>query len=225
LLIVGITLLHSIAALAAFLFAGLVLLGVARVSVRRLFPVLFGPPLLTVAIILPAALNVVTPGPLVARLWGEVGFSSTGLLFAAKFVLRATDCVLMAALLTAATRSTELLDALRRLGMPVAFGMVLVMMHRYLVLLMESAVELHEAQMSRPQALAGTLSGWRRTTAGIGILFRRTWRLGQDVYQAMVSRGYEGQTYSLGGRRLRLADYAYIAACAGAVVAAHLTGG
>ena len=234
LLVVGTSLLHSLPVLIWLFSAILVIFASSRISFRRLAPVFLGVPLFTAAIILPATLNLVTPGPLVLKFWSsgqqahfgpwllpsQIGISSNGLLLAARFLLRTSTCVALVVLLTATTSPTDLLGSLRRLGMPKAFGMVITMMHRYLVLLLRSTAELHEARLSRPGG-GGMKSGYRWAGAGIGIIFRRTWNLGQDVYQAMLSRGYDGDIRVMSQTKLQVRDWLWITGCIGVVIATH----
>ena len=96
--------------------------------------------------------------------------------------------------------------------MPRAFGMVLAMSHRYLVLVMRAAEEIHLAKVSRTM-VAGPLKGEQRWVgAGAGILFRRTYRMAQDVHAAMVSRGYDGDPQVGPAEPLRRRDFASVAA-------------
>ena len=85
-----------------------------------------------------------------------------------------------------------LLNALRRLGMPRAFGMVLTMAHRYVALILRLAEEIHLAKISRTMCAGSVRSEQRWAAAGIGILFRRTHKLAGEVQNAMISRGYDG---------------------------------
>lgn len=164
----------------------------ARVGVGRLVRVSLGVPLFSLAIILPATTDLVTPGHPVLTLFGHIRITQSGLVVAGRFLLRSIDCVTPAFLLVATTGNAALLNGLRRLGMPRAFGMTLAMTQRYLAVLLRAAEEIHLAKLSRTIDAGPTREEQRWVAAGIGGLFRRTHRLAQEVHLAMVARGFRG---------------------------------
>ena len=121
--------------------------------------------------------------------------TGSGLIVAGRFLLRSLDCVTLAYLLVATTDPAALLGGLRRLGMPRVFGMVLTMAQRYVAVLLRAAEEIHLAKLSRTIAPARLRGEQRWVAAGIGILFRRTHKLAQEVHLAMISRGYDGELH------------------------------
>src|SRR5262249_36457283 len=148
--------------------------------------------------ILPATLNLVTPGtpafvlarfPPLHQPGGAspemLAVTKPGLWVAARFLARTWLCISIVGLLTTTTPSAKLLRGLRSLGLPVTFVTVLQMMERYLALLARSAEEIHLAQLSRTLAFGQTRREQARVAAGMGSLFRRTQRLGQSVFLAM----------------------------------------
>jgi cobalt/nickel transport system permease protein len=201
-LIVGVTLLHDPMLIALFLACVTSLVLASGISPGRLGRAWLGVPLFSLAIALPSVLNVITPGPPAITLFDRIGpwalpetltITGNGLLVAGRFLLRSTTCVTLAFLLVATTDRTALLNGMRRLGMPKAFGMVLAMMQRYLSVLMRSAEEIHLAKLSRTIAEQSIRNEQRWVAAGIGSLFRRTHRLAQETHHAMVARGYDGE--------------------------------
>jgi cobalt/nickel transport system permease protein len=205
------TLLHSLPGLAACYGIGLALAFASRVPARRIFGAWLIPPLLTALTMLPAALNAITPGQPVLPLWGGLAITDTGLLVVTRFVLRTLACVTLTLLLMATTRPARLFQALRLLGMPQAFVMMLAMLVRYLAVIARAAEEIHLAKLSRTLA-PGTLrqeQAW--VAAGMGALFRRTQALGEDVYLAMLARGYTGDTHLLDEPRIGRRDWAFLA--------------
>ena len=95
-------------------------------------------------------------------------------------------------LLVATTPFHQLLEGLRRLGMPTIFMDILALTYRYLYILMDEAKRLRRAAIARgyapkwlPQAIiVGRL---------IGNLFIRSYERAERVYGAMRLRGYMGQ--------------------------------
>jgi len=226
LLVFASTFLHTPAALAA-LFAVIIVLALSiGLPPKRLARVWLGVPVFSLAIILPAVTNLVTPGETVLSLWHignavtlgpwvipeTITVTSTGLVLAGRFLLRSVDCVTLCYLLIATTDAMVLLNGLRRLGMPKAFGMVLTMAQRYLAVILRVAEEIHLAKLSRTIA-AGPVRGEQRwVAAGIGMLFRRTHRLAEDVQYSMISRGYDGDLQVRSRSVLRVRDLAWLLA-------------
>lgn len=227
LLIVSATLLQKPWSLLALFAVALTLAILGRLAAPRLMRVWLGVPLFSLAIILPATLNIVTHGPAVLTLWHfapgsrfgpwalpeALTITQTGLVVAGRFVLRSLTCVILVLALVATTDPSALLNALRRLGMPRVFGMVLTMCHRYLLVLLRAAEEIHLAKLSRTITAGPLRREHRWVAAGIGMLFRRTHRLAQEVHQAMLSRGYDGELQVKPARgRLRPAEWAWMSA-------------
>jgi cobalt/nickel transport system permease protein len=205
----------------AGLFAGIAAIALsAGIGARRLARLWLGVPLFSLAIILPAALNLVTEGPSLFTIcrfgpgahvgpWAlpaVIAVTRPGAVIAVRFLLRAVDCVSLAFVLAATTDSPVLLNALRRLGMPKAFGMALAMMQRYLAVLLRAAEQIHLAKLSRSIAAGDLRHEQRWVAAGMGSLFRRTRRLAEQVHNAMLSRGYDGDVQIGGSAILRVRD-------------------
>lgn len=226
-LVITATLLHQVGLLAALYAASLVVGAVSRVRLASLARVWVAVPLFSAAIVLPATLNVVTPGPPLATLWrlqpdAHLGpwhlppaltITAPGVIVAGRFVLRTATCLSLVALLTATTPPAALLGALRGLGLPRVFVMVATMMHRYLEVLLRSAHELHLAKLSRTVATGSARRERWWVAAGIAALFRKTVALAHAVYLAMVSRGYTGEARLLRPARLAWRDAVWIGAC------------
>ena len=227
-LVVVVTLLHRPETLAVAYVLCLLLAAASRIPAKRLARVWLAIPLFSAAIVMPATLNVVTPGNPVFILlrpdfstlgpWHMPAYfavTDAGLIVAARFVLRTAVCVTLALLLTLTTRPDRLFRGLRAVGAPRLFVMLLSMMERYLLVLLRVAEEIHLAKRSRSIS-AGTIreeQAW--VGAGVGSLFRRTQSLGNNVYLAMLSRGYTGEVYLLDDPPLRARDWLFLLAVLG----------
>jgi energy-coupling factor transporter transmembrane protein EcfT len=184
-------------------------------------------PLFSAAIIAPAILNVITPGPAVVTLWHPaqdhfgpwalppaITITGSGLMVAGRFLLRVGVCVTLAHLLAATTRPDRLLQGLRALAAPRVFVLLLGMMERYLSLFLRAAQEIHLARLSRSAGVGSTRQEQAWVAAGMGSLLRRTQALGQDVFHAMLSRGYTGEARLLDPPRWRGQDWSFLVAMA-----------
>lgn len=224
-LVVVATLLQSLAGLAAGYAVCLALAAASRVPAKRLAAVWLAVPLFSAAALLPATLNLISGGEPVWTLWrGPLGpwhlpdglaVTDAGLLVASRMVLRTGVCVSLALLLTATTRPQRLLRGLRMLGLPQVFVMVLLMMERYLAVLVRAAEEIHLAKLSRSIAPGSLRQEHAWVASGVGSLYRRTQSLGEEVYLAMIARGYAGDVHLLEEPRWRAADWVFLAAMAG----------
>lgn len=206
LLIFGATFIHNLITLGVMFAAVFAAAWLAGIPMRRLAMVWLGVPLFSLAIILPAVTNLVTPGRDVLTLWRfghafeiwswslpqVITVTSEGIVVAARFVLRTLNCVTLVYILAASTSASVLIDGLRRLGLPKIFGMVLSAAHRYMVLMLRAAEEIYLAKLSRTVAAGSLRREHRWAAAGMGMLFRKTYYLTEEVVDAMVSRGYDG---------------------------------
>ncbi len=121
-----------------------------------------------------------------------------GILTAAIFVLRVAASVSFAVLLTITTRHNLLFKALRSLGIPNIFITTLDMTYRYIFLFVKIFEEMHVGLKSR---LIKAFNGKRSRewiSSRIGFLFRRSIKMSEDVYMAMVARGYTGEIKQYG---------------------------
>jgi cobalt/nickel transport system permease protein len=229
LLIAACTLAERPESLVAAVFGTWLLAAASGLDLRRFFLALSLVPLFTLALAVPACLNVVTGGPAVLVLlrypagslgpwrWPEnLAVTAPGLYVAVRFVLRSTACVSLAALLTASTSPPELLRGLRGLGVPSPFVMAAGMMARYLALLLRGAEEIHMAKLSRSIGGVDVARAQAWAAASLGETFRRSRALAEEVTHAMISRGYSGEAKSLTEPRLRVRDGLFLGACAAA---------
>jgi energy-coupling factor transporter transmembrane protein EcfT len=95
------------------------------------------------------------------------------------------------------TRWNELIRACAALKVPQVFVLVLAMAYRYIALLVRTVAELHEARQSRTvhYLTAGAEQRW--VAARIGYLFGKSYRLSQEVHDAMLARGFAGEVISV----------------------------
>ena len=110
-------------------------------------------PIFTGIVVLPATLNVITPGTIVVPLgrWfgGRVGLTAEGLESAGLIVMRAAVSIALVVLLTLTTPWARLLAALRSLKVPTTVILVLAMAYRYLFHLLTSVDDMYTARTAR----------------------------------------------------------------------------
>jgi cobalt ECF transporter T component CbiQ len=180
-------------------------------------------PLFTSVVVLPATLNVVTPGHIVVPLgtWfgHPLGLTEQGLTSAGLIVTRVATSISLVVLLTLTTSWPRLLAALRALCAPRIFVLVLGMTYRYLFHLLDSVTDMYTARKSRTVTRdAGVTSGRAFVAASAGALMGKAHALSEEVHMAMVARGYRGDARVVSTVRVRGVDAAFLLACiAGAI--------
>lgn len=112
---------------------------------------------------------------------------------AAIFVLRVATCVSLVVLVTVTTRHSQILKSLRAIGVPAIFVQVLDMTYRYIFLFIMVFEGMHQALKARLICKMRGKDGRGWVAGRIGSLFRKSVRMSEEVYMAMVARGYRGE--------------------------------
>jgi cobalt/nickel transport system permease protein len=135
---------------------------------------------------------------------------SAGTVSFLSILLKFALTVSAALLLIATTSFPGVCHALRRLGLPSLFVSQLLFLYRYIFVLMEEAMRITRAREMRSVGSRG--AGIRVVARLIGTLFVRTVDRAERIYQAMLSRGFQGDIPSLKRARVGAADLAWLAA-------------
>jgi len=167
-------------------------------------------PLFSLCIVLPSIFSVVTPGDAVASLslFGHsLAITKQGLGSASILLMRILDSVSLCVLLAVTTRHHALLKVLRVFGLPQLFVMTMGMTYRYIYLLLDIAQSSLLSVRSRVGYVTSSRAGRKIVGANMGGLWLKSYRLQTQVYDAMLSRGYSGESKVLGGFRARARDF------------------
>ena len=178
-----------------------------------------GIPLFAGIVVIPSIFFVPGPslfelqlGPLI------IAPSIPGVIGAILFVIRVGVSVSLAVLLVLTTPWADLLKSLQAIRVPQVFILVLAMTYRYIFLFLHLANGMFEARKSR--VVARTSGGeQRRWIAGsMGNLLNRSVKMSNDVYGAMVARGFTGTIRSLQAYRMRASDWAALVGASGVAI-------
>jgi cobalt/nickel transport system permease protein len=164
-------------------------------------------PLATSIIALPAILNWVTEGrpvlvlhqfqsPLRLGPWSFptiLAVSDNGIQSVLLFVSRVGVSISVVVLLTLTTAWQKLLRSLRVLGVPQFFVFTLGMTYRYIHLLLNVLLDIHLGKKSRTLRASSASQEQKWVASRMGYLFKRSHHLGESVYGAMLSRGFQGE--------------------------------
>jgi cobalt/nickel transport system permease protein len=186
-------------------------------------------PLFTALIMLPTLFGVVTHGPALVTFWSHgapfwplphhLAITRTGLLVFARLLLRVTVIVSYGVLLTLTTPWADLLKAMRALGVPRGLAFVLAVAYRYVFTLVHLVQEMAVARTSRQVGPVSTSEDRRFLTGTVATLFGKSQAVSEQVYQAMISRGYTGEVRTLDTWQLRRLDVVWAIAVAAALTA------
>ncbi|HYQ48005.1 MAG TPA: cobalt ECF transporter T component CbiQ [Thermodesulfovibrionales bacterium] len=115
-----------------------------------------------------------------------------------------------ALLLVATTSFPGVCHALQKIGLPEIFVSQLLFLYRYIFVLMEEAMKIVRARDMRSFGRKG--HDMKTVTRLIGTLFLRTMERAERVYQAMLSRGFNGRLHSVKTYRFRAVDALFLLA-------------
>ncbi len=219
---VTVSLVRSVWLLIALIIVTIVLAAASRVSVTSFQRKVWASAgLLTVVIALPSAFSLITPGPAALEL-GPLTLTQPGLMGVATLVTRVVAAAGFALLVVWTMRWTDLLRALSALGMPDVVVATLAMTQKQILTLLRTVEQIHLARESRTLSRASAREdrGW--VTERMAFVVRKSMKTADDVYDAMLARGFTGAMPSLVRLRLRGPDWLWAAACTSACAAVLL---
>ncbi|MEI7745129.1 MAG: cobalt transporter CbiM [Chloroflexota bacterium] len=140
-------------------------------------------------------------GPLV------IAPSLNGTLGALLLVMRVGVSVSLAVLLVMTTPWADILKSLRALRVPQVFVLILSMTYRYIFLFLHTVNGIFLARKSR--IVARTTGGEQRRWIGgtMGALMSRSFKMSNDVYAAMLARGFSGEMRAYSAYRMTTRDW------------------
>ncbi len=140
------------------------------------------------------------------------------------FVLRVAVSVSLAVLLVLSTPWADLLKSLRFFRVPTVFVLILGMTYRYIFLVLHTVNGMFQARQSRIVArTSGKEQRWW-IVSSMGVLMSRSFRMSEEVYQAMLARGFTGQIRTLNDYRMHAADWLFTASALASAAAAISAG-
>ncbi|MDP2043736.1 MAG: cobalt ECF transporter T component CbiQ [Candidatus Omnitrophota bacterium] len=170
-------------------------------------------PLFSLFIAIPALFSKFSPGEALTT-WNILGLkfiiTRPGLAGALVFVMRVITSVSFVVLLSITTRHFELLRVLRIFKIPQIFVMTLGMCYRYVYLFVEIIENTYRAIKSRVGTAVHYQKGQGIVAWNIASLWARSYQLNEDVYKAMLSRGYAGEPRVLNEFKTQVRDWLWL---------------
>jgi cobalt/nickel transport system permease protein len=181
-------------------------------------------PLFALFIAIPSLFSKFSPGEALAT-WNILGFkfiiTRQGLGAALTFIMRVVTSVSFVVLLSITTKHFELLRVLRIFKIPQVFVMTLGICYRYIYLFVGMIEDTYRAIKSRVGTSVRYKSGQNIVAWNIAFLWARSFKLNEEVYRAMLSRGYSSEARVLNEFKARLRDWLWLFAAA-AILALNL---
>ena len=227
-IIIAISLCRSPAHLAALCAITFFLAGFSRIPLKAFIKhVWLVVPLFSAAIALPAL--VLVPGdPLTGTFhigaW-SLAVTRQGAVSALMFVLRVGASVSFIELLALTTGWNSLMRALTALRVPAFFVMLIGITYRYLFYFLTFIEELHLGRKSRTLAANDSRTGRRGVASRIGFTLSRAMHMGDDVYEAMASRGFTGEARFFETSRPGIPDVLWTVGILSGLYVLYLSGG
>lgn len=172
-------------------------------------------PIFTAVIAIPALF--ITPGDPLVTVGSRVIITVQGARTAGLLVLRVTDSLSFGVLLILTTPWANLLAALRWWKMPSLVVDILGMTYRYIFVLLHTTNSMFLARRSRTLGSFSSGENRRWLARSLAATLSKSQHLSEEVYLAMLSRGYQGEVrvlnnFSLQKRDLLWAAFALAAA-------------
>ncbi len=209
-LVIVISLAHHITAqiiitafiLLLFIFAGLKILSVYKKIFLLAF--IFG-----FIVVLPASLNVITPGKIICNLitfdkpshfWiyhipQQIGFTEEGIHIVSLVFLRVLNSISIALLIVFTTSFPGLIKSFKLFGIPDTFLMIIMLAYKYIFILSKTIEETYFALKSRLIRNIKNRNTRKLISGRVFFIFRRSKTNYENTYYAMVSRGYTGKIF------------------------------
>lgn len=213
------SLVHSLPVLVALVAASMGLAATSGVGVGSFVRKVWASAgLFAVLLAAPSVTGWITPGHALIGA-GAVSVTAPGLLVASRLIARVVASAGFGLLVVWTTRWTDLLHALTAMGMPDVVVATLAMTQKQIMSLLRTVENMHLARESRmlTAGSVGANRGW--VVERMAFVARKSMKTADDVYDAMLSRGFAGTMPSLVSLRLTARDTAWAVASLVACVA------
>jgi cobalt/nickel transport system permease protein len=134
---------------------------------------------------------------------------SPGLIIIWNVLIKSWLCVLAMITLSSTTKFSNFLNGLKLLKVPKILVILLSFMYRYIFVLLDETMRIEQARNSR--YFGGKLLKQIRVFGNIiGILFIRTYERTERIFQSMLSRGFNGDIYTINPLKFSKNDFLFL---------------
>lgn len=170
---------------------------------------------------LPAAFNFINKGEVILPLYSlsqpysfwvyeipqEVGITKEGLQSMMLLVLRLMNSLSLSFLVIYTTPFPEIIKALKVLRIPDSILMIITLAYKYILLFAHTAHDMHLAQKSRLITKTDKELAQRWVAARLFVIFKKSQIKGEQIFQAMLSRGFANEVRFFNFKRLAGHDW------------------
>ena len=160
----------------------------------------------------PAMTAWISPGPVLVPL-GPASITLPGVFIATRLVLRVAAGAGIGLLVVWTTRWSDLLGALTSMRVPDIVVATLAMTQQQIVSLMRTVENIHLARESRMLSAGSTAENRVWVVDRMTFVARKSLKTADDVYDAMLARGFSGAWPSIRRFHLCSRDWLWLAAC------------
>lgn len=161
-------------------------------------------------VLIPSLFNVVKEGQPLVYFTKNFYITKEGLKSAIVFMMRSFISLSFVYILSLSTKWVEILKAFRAFKLPRIFTATLEMALRYIFLLLEIAINMFLARKSRNVGKSNSSEGRKFVASAMANVLIKSQQLSDDVYNAMISRGYKGEYRTISNFKITFYDYIWI---------------
>ncbi len=155
---------------------------------------------------LPSSLNIITPGDMIVPLihlssphqfWvyhipETIGITRQGMAGVVQLTMRIINSLSLSFLIIHTTPFPEIMRALKSLRVPDPFLMIITLSYKYIFVFAKTLEDIHLARKGRTVDFKGT-EGRQWIAGRMAFLLRKTQIRCEEVFQAMLARGFSGE--------------------------------
>jgi cobalt/nickel transport system permease protein len=175
-------------------------------------------------ILIPASLNVISPGRIIFRLFEfnapwhfwiykipkRIGFTSEGIRIVLLVFLRVFNSISFAMFIVFTTSFPALIKSFRTFGIPDTFLMIISLAYKYIFILSRTLEESFFALKSRLISNVNNNTLRKLVSGLVFSIFKRSVRIYENTYYAMLSRGYRGEVILDSQEDLAFKDFLFL---------------
>ena len=176
-------------------------------------------------VIAPASVNLITHGRIVftiihlgspKQLWiyhipSEIGFTYEGLMLVARLYMKVFNSITITLLIFSTTPFDETIKALKIFRVPDIFLLILTMTYKFVFILAQTILETYFALKLRWWSKLKRSETNRIVASRVNYTFRKAWHKYDEVFRAMVARGFTGKVTLHNVNTIALADVCFLA--------------
>lgn len=175
-------------------------------------------------VIVPASLNIVTNGKIIVKIiqfktdhsfWiyhfpATIGITREGCLVVTRFYLKVANSLTLTLLIIYTTPFNEIIKSLRIFRVPHMFLLVITLTYKFIFILSQTTEDTYFALKSRWWKNSKSSENNRIVAGRISHIFRKSWIKYEEVYRAMIARGYSGSIHVIYSNKINWKDITFL---------------